>query len=82
MKRLSELLHLKEDILEEYICEMVSNKSLEVKIDRFLGICEFNKKKKCSNFLCQWTENLSNLMAKINVVGHEVHKELCSQDEL
>ncbi|KAL5282650.1 PSMD12.2 family protein [Megaselia abdita] len=80
IKRLGELLHLKEDVVEQFICDMVSSGSFEVKIDRFLGICEFNKKKKCSGLLCHWIEELNDVMFKINKVGHEVNKELCSQD--
>lgn len=59
---------------------MVSNSSFEVKIDRFLGTCEFNKYKKSRGLLCNWTEELADIMSKIEKVGHEVNKELCSKD--
>lgn len=64
--------------MEQYICDMVSTSAFVAKIDRYLGICEFNKDKRCSGLLCHWTEELTEVMTKINKVGHDVSKELCS----
>lgn len=61
---------------------MVSTSSFEVKIDRYIGTCEFNKNKKCRDLLCHWTETLTEVMTKINTVGHDVSKELCSHFDI
>jgi 26S proteasome regulatory subunit N5 len=73
--RLSELLHLDLDTVEEYLSEMVSAKQLVAKIDRPAQICVFGKVPDATALLNSWSQDVSKLLLLVDESCHMINKE-------
>lgn len=74
-KRMANLLDLTEDETEEFLSNLVSNKTISGKIDRLAGIVTFESQKDINEVLNDWSHNLNQLMSSINKTTHLINKE-------
>lgn len=74
-KRMASLLDLTEAETEEFLSNLVSNKTINGKIDRLAGIVTFEHQKDINEVLNDWSFNLANLMNSINKTTHLINKE-------
>lgn len=74
-KRMSNLLDLTEEETEEFLSNLVINKTISGKVDRLSGIVTFEKQKDPNEMLNDWSNNLSLLMNNINKTTHLINKE-------
>lgn len=74
-KRMANLLDLTEDETEEFLSNLVTNKTVNGKIDRLAGIVTFESLKDINEVLNDWSHNLTNLMQSINKTTHLINKE-------
>lgn len=74
-KRMANLLDLSEDETEEFLSNLVTNKTVSGKIDRLAGIVTFESQKDINEVLNDWSHNLTNLMKSINQTTHLINKE-------
>lgn len=74
-KRMSSLLDLTEEETEEFLSNLVINKTISGKVDRLTGIVTFEKQKDPNEMLNDWSNNLSLLMNTINKTTHLINKE-------
>ena len=74
-KRMANLLDLTEDETEEFLSNLVSNKTISGKIDRLAGIVTFESQKDLNQVLNDWSHNLNHLMNSINKTTHLINKE-------
>jgi 26S proteasome regulatory subunit N5 len=74
-KRMAGLLDLTEDETEEFLSNLVSNKTISGKIDRLAGIVTFEIQKDMNQVLNDWSHNLNQLMNSINKTTHLINKE-------
>lgn len=65
-KRMSSLLDLTEEETEEFLSNLVINKTISGKVDRLTGIVTFEKQKDPNEMLNDWSNNLTLLMNTIN----------------
>jgi len=75
MKRMAELLDLKESEAEEFLSNLVSKKTVFAKVDRLDGIVQFAATQDPNDILNEWSNNLSSLMALVNKTTHLINKE-------
>lgn len=75
MKRMAELLDLKEAEAEEFLSNLVSKKTVFAKVDRLDGIVQFAATQDPNEILNEWSNNLSSLMALVNKTTHLINKE-------
>jgi len=75
MKRMSELLDLKEGEAEEFLSNLVSKKTVFAKVDRLDGIVQFAATQDPNELLNEWSNSLSSLMALVNKTTHLINKE-------
>lgn len=75
LKRMSELLDLPAEEAEEFLSNMVVNKTIIAKTDRPAGIVNFGQRKDPNQILNEWADNLSTLMKLINNTTHLINKE-------
>lgn len=73
--RMANLLDLTEDETEEFLSNLVTNKTVNGKIDRLAGIVTFESQKDINEVLNDWSYNLTNLMKSINNTTHLINKE-------
>lgn len=73
--RLSQLLQLDGDKLEEFLSEMVSSQQLFAKIDRCEGVITFTRKLSPELKLNAWAEDISKLLTLVEKTCHLVNKE-------
>lgn len=74
-KRMSSLLDLTEEETEEFLSNLVINKTIAGKVDRLTGIVTFEKQKDPNEMLNDWSNNLTLLMNTINKTTHLINKE-------
>ncbi len=74
-KRMANLLDLTEDETEEFLSNLVVNKTIQGKIDRLSGIVTFEHQKEPNEILNDWSYNLGLLMNSINKTTHLINKE-------
>ena len=74
-KRMSSLLDLTEDETEEFLSNLLVNKTISGKIDRLTGIVTFEQAKNPNELLNDWSNNLNLLMTSINKTTHLINKE-------
>jgi 26S proteasome regulatory subunit N5 len=74
-KRMAHLLDLTEDETEEFLSNLVTNKTIHGKIDRLAGIVTFEHAKGINEILNDWSHNLGTLMNSINKTTHLINKE-------
>jgi len=75
MPRLSQLLELSEEESEKNVCDMVVAGSLFCRIDRLKGILTFQATKDPTEILNLWSNNISELLSKVEKTCHLIHKE-------
>ena len=75
LQRLSELLSLTTDEIEEYLSNLVTKKTIFARIDRPEGVVTFRETKDAADVLNEWSRNLNSLMSLVNKATHLVHKE-------
>jgi 26S proteasome regulatory subunit N5 len=75
MQRLAQLLELPEGECEKHVCDMVVAKSLWCRIDRLEGVATFVPAKDPNDSLNAWSNNLSELLGKVEKMCHLIHKE-------
>ncbi|XP_054284461.1 26S proteasome non-ATPase regulatory subunit 12-like [Macrosteles quadrilineatus] len=75
LKRMSELLDLPNEETEEFLSEMVVNKTVTAKIDRPAGVVSFRTIKDPSDVLDDWASGLDSLMSLVNHTTHLINKE-------
>jgi hypothetical protein len=75
MPRLAQLLELSEDEAEKHVCDMVVAASLWCRIDRLQGVATFQQTKDPAEILNLWSNNISELMCKVDKTCHLIHKE-------
>ena len=74
-KRMADLLDLTEDETEAFLSNLVSNKTINGRIDRLAGIVTFESQKGINEVLNDWSSNLNQLMSSINKTVHLINKE-------
>lgn len=74
-KRMASLLDLTEAETEEFLSNLVTNKTISGKIDRLAGIVTFEHQKDINEVLNDWSFNLNTLMNSINKTTHLINKE-------
>ncbi len=74
-KRMANLLDLTEDETEEFLSNLVINKTITGKIDRLTGIVTFESEKNPNDILNDWSHNIGKLMLSINKTTHLINKE-------
>jgi 26S proteasome regulatory subunit N5 len=74
-QKMAELLDLTKDEAEQFLSNLVSNKTISAKIDRLEEIVTFQQKKSPQDILNDWSVNLNSLMTIINKTCHLIHKE-------
>lgn len=75
MEKMASLLDLNLDEAEQFLSNLVSNKTIVAKIDRLSNIVTFEQKKSPQDILNQWSNNLNSLMNIINKTCHLINKE-------
>ncbi|XP_019329772.1 PREDICTED: 26S proteasome non-ATPase regulatory subunit 12 [Aptenodytes forsteri] len=75
MKRMAQLLDLSVDESEEFLSNLVVNKTIFAKVDRLAGIINFQRPKDPNNILNDWSHKLNSLMALVNKTTHLIAKE-------
>ena len=74
-KRMASLLDLTEEETEEFLSNLVVNKTISGKVDRLTGIVTFEKQKTPNEILNDWSSSLATLMNSINKTTHLINKE-------
>ena len=72
---MADLLNLNKDQAENFLSNLVSNKTVSAKIDRLQDIVTFQQKKSPQDILNEWSNNLNSLMTIINKTCHLINKE-------
>lgn len=75
LKRLAELLCLSIQEAEKHLSEMVVSKALVSKIDRPMGVVNFQTAKDSNEILNAWSSNLEKLLDLVEKSCHQIHKE-------
>jgi 26S proteasome regulatory subunit N5 len=73
--KMAQLLDLSKDEAEQFLSNLVSNKSIVAKIDRLQDIVTFQQNKSPQDILNEWSSNLNSLMTIINKTCHLINKE-------
>lgn len=60
---------------EEFLSNLVVNKTIFAKVDRLAGIINFQRPKDPNNLLNDWSQKLNSLMALVNKTTHLIAKE-------
>ncbi|CAF0852410.1 unnamed protein product [Adineta steineri] len=74
-EKLANLLDLTKDEAEKFLSDLVSNKTINAKIDRLQNIITFQQHKSPQEILNDWSVNLNSLMTIINKTCHLINKE-------
>jgi len=75
MSRMSQLLDLTEAETEEFLSNLVVNKTVQAKIDRLEGIINFQRPKDPNDVLNDWSYNINKLMSLVGKTTHLIVKE-------
>lgn len=60
---------------EEFLSNLVVNKTVQAKMDRLDGIINFRQHKDPNSILNDWSHNISTLMQLVNKTNHLITKE-------
>lgn len=60
---------------EEFLSNLVVNKTVQAKMDRLDGIINFRQHRDPNNILNDWSSNISRLMQLVNKTNHLITKE-------
>uniref|UniRef100_A0A671M1K8 26S proteasome non-ATPase regulatory subunit 12-like n=1 Tax=Sinocyclocheilus anshuiensis TaxID=1608454 RepID=A0A671M1K8_9TELE len=75
MGRMAALLDLTIDESEEFLSNLVVNKTIYAKVDRLAGIINFQRPKDPNDLLNDWSQKLNSLMSLVNKTTHLIAKE-------
>jgi len=75
LKRMAELLDLKETETEEFLSKMVVDKAVEAKVDRLDNIVNFTKHQDPNELLNEWSHNINDLMGLVMKTTHLINRE-------
>ncbi|GER48997.1 26S proteasome regulatory subunit family protein [Striga asiatica] len=75
LKRLADLLCLTVQEAEKHLSDMVVSKALVAKIDRPVGVINFQSAKDSNDILNSWAMNLEKLLDLVEKSCHQIHKE-------
>uniref|UniRef100_A0A671L9A7 26S proteasome non-ATPase regulatory subunit 12 n=1 Tax=Sinocyclocheilus anshuiensis TaxID=1608454 RepID=A0A671L9A7_9TELE len=75
MGRMAALLDLSVDESEEFLSNLVVNKTIYAKVDRLAGIINFQRPKDPNDLLNDWSQKLNSLMSLVNKTTHLIAKE-------
>ncbi|KAI7807403.1 26S proteasome non-ATPase regulatory subunit 12 [Triplophysa rosa] len=75
MERMAGLLDLSVDESEEFLSNLVVNKTIYAKVDRLAGVINFQRPKDPNNLLNDWSHKLNSLMSLVNKTTHLIAKE-------
>ncbi|XDV36075.1 hypothetical protein PO909_005924 [Leuciscus waleckii] len=75
MGRMAGLLDLSIDESEEFLSNLVVNKTIYAKVDRLAGIINFQRPKDPNDLLNDWSQKLNSLMSLVNKTTHLIAKE-------
>eukprot|EP00126_Sphaerothecum_destruens_P007075 Sdes_comp19672_c0_seq3m11532 len=75
IKRISQLVDLKESEVEEFLCKLVVEKTLYARIDRITGIVSFQSKMLPDDILNSWSHDIEELMRLVDKTTHLISKE-------
>jgi len=75
MSRMSQLLDLSEGDTEEFLSNLVVNKTVQAKIDRLAGVVSFSRQKDPNSVLTNWSHRVSDLMQLVHKTNHLINKE-------
>ncbi|CAM8996631.1 unnamed protein product [Rhodiola kirilowii] len=75
LKRFAELLCLSLQETEKHLSDMVVSKALVTKIDRPMGIVNFQTASNSNEVLNSWATNLEKLLDLVEKSCHQIHKE-------
>ncbi|KAI8911773.1 hypothetical protein EDD86DRAFT_188772 [Gorgonomyces haynaldii] len=75
MKKLTQLLDLPAQEVEDYISSLVVSKTIYARIDRISGIVSFVSKEDPNTILNKWSQNVSSLLDLIVKTSHLIQKE-------
>lgn len=73
--RLTSLLDLTESEQEQYISDLVTNKTVYARIDRPAQIVSFEKKRDADEVLNEWSGNMKSLLGLLERIDHLITKE-------
>ncbi|KAK5641305.1 hypothetical protein RI129_009852 [Pyrocoelia pectoralis] len=82
LSRMAELLDLSTGETEEFLSQMVVNKTVHAKTDRPAEVVHFQQSKDPSDILNDWAHDLSSLMQLVNKTTHLINKEECVHKHL
>jgi len=75
LERMAQLLDLPETDAEEFLSNLVVNKTVEAKTDRLARIINFARHKNPNDLLNEWANNISTLMQLVSKTTHLINKE-------
>ncbi|KAG1683013.1 26S proteasome non-ATPase regulatory subunit 12 [Nymphon striatum] len=75
LQRMSELLSLTIQETEEFLSNLVVNKTVRAKTDRLIGVIDFTQHKDPNDVLNDWSHNVNALMQLVNKTTHLINKE-------
>lgn len=75
LKRMAELLDLPVEETENFLSNLVVNKTVLAKTDRPAGVVSFTQSKDPNDVLNDWSNHLSTLMQLVNKTTHLINKE-------
>lgn len=61
--------------IEEFLSNLVVDKTIQAKIDRLEGIVNFTQQKDPNDILNDWSFNINTLMQLVNKTNHLIVKE-------
>ncbi|KAG2374605.1 hypothetical protein C9374_010665 [Naegleria lovaniensis] len=81
-KRISELLYLNEDEVEGFISRMVTNKTINAKMDRLQGVIVFKQVQngEDNDVLNSWAHDIVKLLQLVEKSNHLINKEYMIQN--
>ncbi|KDR19074.1 26S proteasome non-ATPase regulatory subunit 12 [Zootermopsis nevadensis] len=82
LKRMAELLDLPVEETEDFLSNLVVNKTVLAKTDRPAGVVSFTQSKDPNDVLNDWSNHLSSLMQLVNKTTHLINKEEMVQKHL
>lgn len=75
LERMAQLLDLPERDAEEFLSNLVVNKTVHAKTDRLARIINFSQHKNPNDLLNEWSNNISTLMQLVSKTTHLINKE-------
>lgn len=75
IKRMMQLLDLSQPEAEEHLSKLVVSKTIWARIDRPVGIVNFEQKRDANGLLNEWSKDVKDVLELIAKTGHYIAKE-------